>query len=99
MLDVSPVTTLGRRRLRDALALPLIRDGEVRNIGPLPKDPQELIDRAEACERLAETAISLATGETMLYLALRWRMLAAEAKAELQAPGTRKPTRERPSSE
>lgn len=61
------------------------------------KLPQDFIDRAEACERMAEDAVSAETRETMRYLALRWRMLAAEAEAEILASVTRKPTSERPS--
>ena len=38
--------------------------------------PLEYRQRAESCERLAQTAISDATRETMLFLASRWRDLA-----------------------
>ena len=64
---------------------------------PSPMQPQDFIDRAEACERLAATAVPAETQKTMRYLALRWRVLAAEAEAELRPPATRKPNRERPS--
>jgi hypothetical protein len=48
---------------------------------PTPKTLQYLRDRAEACERLAETATSPEVRETMLYLASRWRALAEEGEA------------------
>jgi hypothetical protein len=43
---------------------------------PTPQILRYRKDRAEACERLAETATSPETRETMLYLASRWRVLA-----------------------
>ena len=42
-------------------------------------------ERANSCERLADTAISPETRETMLYLAARWRTLAAEDEAKAQS--------------
>lgn len=44
----------------------------------------EYKERAESCERLAETAASPFTRETMQYLALRWRILASEAEATIK---------------
>jgi hypothetical protein len=41
-------------------------------------------EHAESCERLAETASSPDTRETMQYLALRWRILASEAGGEVK---------------
>jgi hypothetical protein len=46
------------------------------------KTVQEMLDRAEACERLANTAVSGETRETMRYLALRWKTMAAEEAAK-----------------
>ena len=51
---------------------------------PTPQTLRYLRDRAEACERLAETTISPETRETMLYLASRWRALADEDEAKLR---------------
>jgi hypothetical protein len=48
---------------------------------PSPKTPQDYRNRTEACERLAQTAISEETREIMLYLASRWRSLADQAEA------------------
>ena len=47
-----------------------------------PKTPQDYIDRATACEALADAATSPETRETMLYLAGRWRALADEEEAK-----------------
>jgi len=41
-----------------------------------PQDCRGSPERADACTRLAETAISEATRETMLFLAHRWQALA-----------------------
>ena len=49
---------------------------------PKLKTPQDYIDRATACEALADAATSPATRETMLYLAGGWRALADEAEAQ-----------------
>ena len=54
---------------------------------PTPQTIRYLRERAEACERLAETATSPETRETMLYLALRWRALADEDEAKLRPSG------------
>jgi hypothetical protein len=51
---------------------------------PTPQTIRHQRDRAEACERLAETATSPETRETMLYLASRWRALADEDEAKLR---------------
>ena len=49
---------------------------------PHPKTAaQDYQDRADACTRLAETAISEATRETMLFLAHRWQALADQETA------------------
>ena len=50
---------------------------------PTPQTLRYLRDRAEACERLAETATSPEAREGMLYLASRWRALADEDEAKL----------------
>jgi hypothetical protein len=42
----------------------------------MPKTPQDFRDRADECERLAETATSPEIRETMIYVASRWRALA-----------------------
>ena len=49
---------------------------------PTPKTPQDYIDRATACEQLADAAKLPETRETMLYLASRWRALADEEEAK-----------------
>jgi hypothetical protein len=49
---------------------------------PTKKTVQDLLDRAEACERLADGTGSDATRETMRYLASRWQTLAAEEEAK-----------------
>jgi hypothetical protein len=49
---------------------------------PPSKTAQDYRDRADACQRLADTAGSEQTRETMQYLALRWRTLAFEAEAK-----------------
>jgi hypothetical protein len=49
---------------------------------PKPKTAQDYIDRATACEQLADAAIAHETRETMLYLAGRWRALADEEEAK-----------------
>jgi hypothetical protein len=43
-----------------------------------PISPQDFRERADACERLAKTAVLAETRETMLYLATRWLRLADE---------------------
>jgi hypothetical protein len=50
-----------------------------------PRTPQDYRERADECERLAADAVMPATRETMLYLAARWRSLAAEAEAKAQS--------------
>ena len=57
---------------------------------PLPKTPQDYRDRAETCERLANTG-GEATRETMQYLALRWRTLAFEEEAKAKTYKRRPP--------
>jgi len=49
---------------------------------PKPKTPQDYIDRATACEQLADAAKLPETRTTMLYLAARWRALADEEEAQ-----------------
>ena len=61
---------------------------------PKLKTPQDYIDRATACEALADAAIAPDTRETMLYLASRWRALADEEEAK-QRP--RRPEPQHPS--
>jgi len=49
---------------------------------PHPKTAaQDYQDRADACTRLAEGAVSEATRETMLFLANRWQALADQEAA------------------
>ena len=58
-----------------------------------PKTAQDYIDRATACEQLADAATSPEIRETMLYLATRWRALAdEEAKQRPQKPETQHPS-------
>jgi hypothetical protein len=52
---------------------------------PVLRTLREYRDRAAACERLADDAVSPETRETMLYLAMRWRTLADEADAKPRA--------------
>jgi hypothetical protein len=47
-------------------------------IKPTSKTPEAYRERAEACERLANSATSADTREIMRYLAHRWRKLAEE---------------------
>ena len=49
------------------------------------RTPQDYRERADECERLAADAVMPATRETMLYLAARWRSLAAEDEAKAQS--------------
>lgn len=77
---------------------PRSRSNRVRSVRavshPTPQTLRYLRERAEACERLAETATSPETRETMLYLASRWRALADEDEAKLhpsQRTGPRHP--------
>jgi hypothetical protein len=79
----SPAVTLGRWRLRDATALPLAQ----RN-GSCAMPPISIAEKS--CDRLAETASSPDTRETMQYLALRWRILPSEAGGKIE-PVTRQP--------
>jgi hypothetical protein len=51
-------------------------------IRPSPRTPQDYRDRANACERLAEAATNPEIREMLLYLAKRWRDLAAADEAE-----------------
>lgn len=46
-----------------------------------PTSAEEYRQRAEVCDRLAETARSPHIRETMVYVAARWRALAQEAEA------------------
>ena len=55
----------------------------------IPKTAQDYIDRATACEALADAATSPETRETMLYLAGGWRALADEAEAQQRRRGCR----------
>ena len=48
------------------------------------RTPQDYRERANACERQAESATHPATREILLYLAKRWRDLAAEDEAKEQ---------------
>jgi hypothetical protein len=48
---------------------------------PSPKTPQDYRDRAHECERQADSATTAETREILLYLARRWRDLAAEDEA------------------
>jgi hypothetical protein len=61
---------------------------------PPPKTAQDYRNRADACQRLADTAGSEQTRETMQYLALRWRTLSfeAEAKTNKRSPPARPPS-------
>ena len=47
---------------------------------PILRTSHQYRDRAAACERLARDTVSPVTRETMLYLAMRWRVLADEAE-------------------
>jgi hypothetical protein len=49
---------------------------------PILRMSHQYRDRAAACERLAQDAVSLEARETMLYLATRWRALGDEADAK-----------------
>ena len=60
----------------------------------MPKPPQYYIDRATACEALADASPAPETRETMLYLASQWRALADEEEAK-QRP--RRPQPQHPS--
>ena len=51
-----------------------------------PKTPQDFRARAASCERLADSATSPETRETMLYLASRWRALADQDEAKRKPP-------------
>ena len=53
---------------------------------PPPRTPQEFRERAAECERLAASAPTPETRETMLYVASRWRAMAEEDEARLKAP-------------
>jgi hypothetical protein len=46
------------------------------------RTPQDYPNRANECERLAETAVSPETREILLYLPKRWRDLAIEDEAK-----------------
>ena len=43
---------------------------------PPNKKPEDYLERATSCERLADGATSQETREIMLHLAMRWRALA-----------------------
>jgi hypothetical protein len=47
-----------------------------------PMSSEDCCQRAEECERLAETATSPHIRETMAYIASRWRALADEAETK-----------------
>ena len=49
--------------------------------------PQDFRERADACERLADEAENPRARETLLYVAARWRAMAAEDE------GRQKPTK------
>ena len=51
---------------------------------PSPKTPQDYRDCANECERQADSATNPETREILLYLAKRWRDLAAEDEAKEQ---------------
>ena len=65
-------------RLRDAIALPLVREG---GCGLVSESSQEYRRRADECERLAAIAINTEVRRTLVYLAKCWRGFAAEADA------------------
>ena len=50
-----------------------------------PKSAEECRERDEECERLALTASTAHTRETMLWMANCWRKLAAEDEAKEQS--------------
>ena len=50
-----------------------------------PKTPQDFLDRADECERLAEISKNPEARETLLYVASRWRALAEQDKALVKA--------------
>jgi hypothetical protein len=49
-----------------------------------PRTPWDYRDRANECERLADTVTKPETREILFYLAQRWRDLAAEDVAKEQ---------------
>ena len=49
---------------------------------PSSSTPQDYRDRANECERQADSATNRETQEILLYLAKRWRDLAAEDEAK-----------------
>jgi hypothetical protein len=51
---------------------------------PSRSTPQDYRDRANECERQADSAVGPETREILLYLAKRWRDLAAEDEAQEQ---------------
>jgi hypothetical protein len=62
-----------------------------------PTTPGDFRARAEECERLAAEATSDTVRETLLYVAARWRILAAEDEATQPPPqqnGATRPFRE-----
>jgi uncharacterized protein YeaC (DUF1315 family) len=52
-------------------------------VTPRRKTPEYYLERAVECERLADSALSAETRETMLYMAMPWQALAAEHGPEL----------------
>jgi hypothetical protein len=52
---------------------------------PIDKTPY-LLERAASCDRLAASASSPETRQTMLYLAMRWRALAGVVEAKREPP-------------
>jgi hypothetical protein len=60
-----------------------------------PKTAKDFTSRADACTRLAGTALRPETRNTMLDLAARWRLLAAEAEARQHQPRERERLRQK----
>jgi hypothetical protein len=58
---------------------------------PSLKTPQDCLERANACERLANTSASQEVRDTMLDLARRWRQFAEEAGAKAVRPSRIRP--------
>lgn len=62
-----------------------------------PMSAEEYRQRAEACDRLAETATSPHVRETMVYVASRWRALAEKLEAKDQRAKAQGIRQQRPS--
>jgi hypothetical protein len=56
---------------------------------PSSSTPQDYRDRANECEQRADSAAGPETREILLYLAKRWRDLAAEDEAKEQGKARR----------